>query len=246
MKGVILKIHPASVVIDLTHGIEPQNILQAAFLIKKSFSEFPVGTIHVCVVDPGVGSNRRILGLSWKHHVFIGPDNGCFSGIFSEMLDSRGIIDGCYQIINTELTDSPRSATFHGRDIFAPCAAMLARGNELTELGKPVSDPVIAKGFEGFTDSTGIEGSVVHIDHFGNIITNIESAAVSRKLQTAEINGCCFEKPVGTFSDVPIGSRLIYIGSFGTFELAVRDGSAAECCGAKLGDRVKLFLNSED
>ena len=175
MKGVMLNINPLITIIDITHTISPQNILEAAIAVEASFSYFPHKTIHVVVVDPGVGSGRRPLLVSADYHYFIGPDNGVFSRIYkkSESLDVFHVTAEHYFL-------PQRSATFHGRDVFAPVAAWLAKGIHVERFGDPITDYVtLPLPAPVFLQENTIEGEVVYIDRFGNLITNIHDTMLN-------------------------------------------------------------------
>jgi S-adenosylmethionine hydrolase len=193
MKGVILGICPEARIVDLTHDVIPYQIAQAAFLLEQSWRYFPAGTIHVAVVDPGVGTARRPLLVEAGGHYFIGPDNGVLpeGEAFEILVDS-----------------APASRTFHGRDVFAPAAARLAMGEKRV---KPVSDPVRI---------TLERGTVLHIDRFGNVITNLRPGT---------------EKRVATYAEGPPGELFVIEGSSGYLEIALNRGSAAERLGIGVG-----------
>jgi S-adenosylmethionine hydrolase len=178
MKGVILSINPAAVIVDITHRVEPQGILQAAFLIRSAWRFFPERTIHVIVVDPGVGGSREILAYESNRQVFIAPDNGVLTLLLDETAADKAVC-----VRNSDYFLKPVSRTFHGRDVFAPVAAHLSRGTALTELG-PAQDLkkiLRLKVPKAFIDAAGaIVGSIVSIDRFGNLITNIDSNMLAR------------------------------------------------------------------
>ncbi len=170
MKGVILKINPQAKIIDLTHGIRPHNILEASYIIGTSYSFYPDGTIHIVVVDPGVGSERRPLIMMTDHQYFIGPDNGVFSHIYGrphDILEVRHITSDHY-------FSGSKSPTFQGRDVFAPVAAWLSRGIDYSKFGEPVTDyREIPLHLPAVSAGGVLKGEVIYIDRFGNAITNI-------------------------------------------------------------------------
>ena len=182
MKAVILSMNPNVDLVDITHDIEPQNITSAAFVLSACYRDFPPATIFVCVVDPGVGSDRRAVVVESNEHKFVGPDNGLFSFILSPSVVITAIE-------NDRFFRKPVSSTFHGRDIFAPVAAHLSLGLDMLELGPEITDAVILPNIHPRrTGENTIEGSVVHIDHFGNIVTNITAEMPVRRVQL-EIGG---------------------------------------------------------
>jgi S-adenosylmethionine hydrolase len=211
MKGVILGICPDARIVDLTHEVIPYRIAQAAFHLQQSWPYFPVGSIHVVVVDPGVGTTRRPILMQAGGHYFIGPDNGVFS-MLTHTVVRQIVIDG-----------PPASHTFHGRDIFAPTAARLASGAAPDELGTPVSDPVRLRF---------APGTVLHIDHFGNVITNLQAADFHGSLSC---NSQLIQKRAATYADVPPGELFLIEGSSGYIEIALNQGSAAERLGINVG-----------
>ena len=202
MKGVIFGICPEARIVDLTHGVLPYQIAQAAFHLEQSWRYFPKATIHVVVVDPGVGTARRAILAEAGEHFFIGPDNGVFS-----MLEPTIV----REIIATE---SPASHTFHGRDIFAPTAARLANRAAPGELGTEIIDPVRLK-LE--------EGTVLHVDHFGNVITNLRAFP-----DAINVSARTIRNRVSSYAEAPQGELFLIEGSSGHIEIALNQGSAAE------------------
>ena len=244
MKGVMLNINPLITIIDITHDISPGNILEAAIAVEASFSYFPHKTIHVVVVDPGVGSDRRPLLVSADYHYFIGPDNGVFSRIYkkSESLDVFHVTSDHYFL-------PQRSATFHGRDVFAPVAAWLAKGILVERFGDAITDYVtLPVPAPVFLQENTIEGEVIYIDHFGNLITNIHdtmiddllskkpggSVAVTVKGHEAPVKAC-----YAASTDRNICS---IIDSFNYLELFVNGGNAASEFGIGVGEKVRVSL----
>jgi hypothetical protein len=178
MKGAIAQINPHLTVIDLTHDISPQNIAAAEFCLLDAYRYFPDGTVHVAVVDPGVGSNRRAIAIEFRHGFLVGPDNGIFSGVLSQ---SRAI--AAVELTQTQYWRTPKpSNTFHGRDIFAPVGAHLASGVPLAELGRTIDLATLVQlDLPQLTHtSTGILGGIQYIDRFGNLVTNIPGSNVTR------------------------------------------------------------------
>ena len=232
MKGVILRINPRVIIVDLCHEIAPQNIAQAAFLLKTSFRFFPPETIHVVVVDPGVGGKRRAIILRTGEAYFIAPDNGVLSGVLEESNDYQA-----FSISNPEFWLKPVSSTFHGRDIFAPVAAHLSLGIPLEEFGELASDLVTLSLPRPEVKEDSIVGQVIHIDHFGNLITNIEESLLEGEL-SLEIQGHRIEK-LSPCYEVG-GDLLALVGSTGNLEIALKNGSAAERLRARIGTPVRI------
>ena len=239
IKGVIYKICPGAKIVDLTHNIPPQDIWSANFILSASYNYFPKGTIHLCIVDPGVGSLRKPLLIETRNCFFIGPDNGLFTSI----IENEKIV----RIV--ELTEKKYwlktiSQTFHGRDIFSPVAAYLAKGIPSKSFGKAIKKenlvrlPVnsLIKNKNSYT------GIVQYIDHFGNLITNIPHHNVPKKIR-GKIKNFNFQGLVSSYSEVKTTSanKLFVIrGSSGYLELFVNKGNAAKVTGSKMKDKVKI------
>ena len=243
MKAVIMSRCSSVDFIDITHNVESFNLLSASYILYNSFKWFPKGTVFLVVVDPGVGSKRKALAVRTKRYFFVGPDNGV---LYQSIIDD-GVMD--IRIIeNKELLLRDISYTFHGRDVFAPIASWLACDGKLEAVGPRVAIDDIVKleitGYELENTST-ICAKVVHIDKFGNIAFSVKpDSTIKELLSTAKvfsING--LEGRIGkTFSDVPVGSLVMYINSFGFLEVAVNKGSAAEKLRVNIGDRVCLKI----
>ncbi|RUS96909.1 hypothetical protein DSM107003_23150 [Trichormus variabilis SAG 1403-4b] len=223
MKGVIAQINPDLKLVDLTHQIPPQNVAAARFCLMNAYPYFPVGTVHLAVVDPGVGSQRRAIALQLAQGFLVGPDNGIFSGVIS-----KNAIITAVELTNLNYwrTFQP-SSTFHGRDIFAPVAAHLASGVSLQELGKEINPATLVKLDIGecWENTNGVAGCIQYIDHFGNLVSNIPASYVQGKTWSVNvadltIPGC------ETYSDVQVGEALALVGSHGWVEIAINSGNA--------------------
>ncbi len=226
MKGVILSLAPETRVVDICHTVEPQNVLQGAFLLYNSYRFFK-SAVHVAVVDPEVGSERRAIAVKTKNHVFIAPDNGIVYPSASE--------DGIERVYEIDLSISKLvgelSYTFHGRDVFAPAAALAVRG-DLWKFCNEIEDMKKLELFDYKIESDRIVCRVVFIDRFGNLVTNLKAKDINAK--RFYLKGIEFPL-VKTYSDVKIGEPLALIGSFGTLELSVRNGNASELLGIDKG-----------
>ncbi|MFN8475951.1 MAG: SAM-dependent chlorinase/fluorinase [Anaerolineae bacterium] len=238
MRGVILTLGPSLAIVDVSHAIAPQAVRQAAYVLSTAVPYYPPDTVHVVVVDPGVGSERRAMALRSAVGTFVGPDNG----VIPATLDFLGEW-GDWRAVNLTQRRHWRaadvSATFHGRDIFAPVAAHLALGAPLDDVGEPLPDPVRLPDVKPSLTDSGWAGVVIHVDHFGNLITNIPGSGVVTGTWQAEVAGVTM--PVArTFADVAVGELLAYVGSSGLVEIAVRDGSAAARLEASVEAPVKL------
>jgi S-adenosyl-L-methionine hydrolase (adenosine-forming) len=234
MKGVILSLAPVVTVVDITHELPPQDVAAGAFALAQAASYFPDGTIHVAVVDPGVGGDRRGIILGDGRHLFVGPDNGLLS-----LACPRPTL--AHEITSELFRAEDPAPTFHGRDVFAVAAARLACGH-FPEHAGPAVTPEGSLAVDGLEITpTRVRGQVVHIDRFGNLITNIPGGTVppgahvvvGDHLPTARVLAVS-----RTYSDVGVGHVVAYVGSSGALEIAVRDGSAAERLGVGVGTPV--------
>ncbi len=238
VKGVILGICPDAQIIDITHYVAPGDILAGAFTIMNSFSYFPKGTIHVCIVDPGVGTDRRAVASRCGDYIFVGPDNGILWPSAKE--------GEWYQLINTKYFLKNISHTFHGRDIFAPVAAHLALGVPLEQLGSPLKDPVVLDIPIPQRHKDHLLGMILMKDRFGNLITNIHERDIQllgrEGDMVVEISGMRLIGINRTFGDVSQGSALCYIGSSGYLEIGINRGNAWELLRARPGIEVRVTL----
>lgn len=240
MKGVIAQINPSLKVIDLTHEIPPQNVAAARFCLMNAVPYFPKETVHIAVVDPGVGGNRRGVGIEFSSGFLVGPDNGLFSGILSQNPAISAV-----ELTNFQYWRTPSpSTTFHGRDIFASVGAHLASGVNLEELGTVINPESLVKlPMAECREKEGIlEGCIQYIDRFGNVITNIPGNLVNNKTWNVEIANANIPGKK-TYSDIPIGSLIALIGSHGWVEIAVNNGNAQSKLQLNYGDEIKVLLN---
>jgi len=244
MKGAIAQVNPALVVVDLTHAIPPQAILPARFALQSAFPYFPAGSVHVAVVDPGVGSDRRGIAVAVGQHptqpqgYLVGPDNGLFSGIWETWP-----ILACVELNQPQYWRSPHpSQTFHGRDIFAPVGAHLASGVPLTQVGTPIPVSALVQNRLPplIPTPTGLHGCIQAIDHFGNLVTTIPQTAVIGKSWAVQL-GTEVVPGQATYSDRPVGSVVALIGSHGWVELGINQGNAAHTLHLQIGDPVTLI-----
>lgn len=240
MKGVIATICPEARVIDLTHAISAQNVRQAAFHLDRSIGYFPNETIFVCVVDPGVGTTRRAIGVEAGSYRFIAPDNGLLTPIFERWPDAR-----CHELTNASYQLANPSATFHGRDLFTPAAAHLAAGIPLEDFGPAIDVAECARielwQNKPLDDGKGWQGEIIATDHFGNLITSFDAEMISDSGDWKVKAGNSEPLPiVRTYGEVGQGEPLAYIGSSGMIEIAIRNGNASAKLGAGEGDVVEL------
>lgn len=244
MKGVILGIAPAAVIVDLTHDVPPQDILAGALALEAALPYFPPDTIHVAVVDPGVGSDRRAIAAETETGLFVGPDNG----VFTAALGRRRVLRAM-RLTNPMYFHHPVSATFHGRDVFAPVAAHLAAGVPLEALGEPAGELVRISLPDPVARDQALEIHVLHIDRFGNLVTDLTAEQYARwradrpdanarlRVGNREVNGVR-----RTFADADPGEPVAYIGSGGRLEIAIRNGNAAKDLRVGLGAAILLRM----
>ena len=255
MKGAILSVNPEASIIDVSHSIEAQNILQAAFILGAAYRYFPKQTIHVAVVDPGVGSERRGVILKTPSAFFVGPDNGVLSYVVDDLFPAaaqaptqatRGLKEIVFKagvelvaITDPRFWRHPVSTTFHGRDVFAPVAAGLSLGISLYEFGEKVNSLHVLPIPKPFLDPDGaLIGQVIHIDRFGNLITDIKSNDLPGKDVVIEVSGYCIQG-VGSHYAQKEGIMALS-GSTGYLEISLRDGSACDFLGTTAGDEVRV------
>lgn len=235
MKGVLLREAPGLAIIDVSHGIPAQDTAAGAFVLAQSFGWFPEGSVHVCVVDPGVGSARAALVAEARGHTFVAPDNGVLTAVLET--------DPAAQVRRVDLARlglSPKSRTFHGRDVFAPLSAWLASGRrsfaELGELCVPERCPFA----QPVHDARGASGQVLFVDHFGNLISNLPSSALaSHASLSVEVGGRVL-RVVGTYSEAEPGECVALVSSFDTLEIAERNGNAARALGLERGAPIRV------
>lgn len=237
MKATIAQVNPGLNPIDLTHQIPHQNIAAARFCLMNAYTYFPIGTVHVAVVDPGVGSKRRAIAVAFDQGYLVGPDNGLFSGVLGQSSATFAV-----ELTNSQYwrTFAP-STTFHGRDIFAPVGAHLANGVAIAELGKQIDVNTLVQLDIGQVRITpeAIYGCIQYIDSFGNLITNIPGSYVQRSWN-AIANG--LNIPSGrTYSDVIAGSAVSLVGSHGYIEIAIASGNASKQLQLALGAEIQVI-----
>ena len=230
MKGVILSINPNAVIVDVSHSIMTGGIAQASEMIRETYPFFPEGTVHVTVVDPGVGSGRRLLGVEAEGHFFVGPDNGVFWPIIKDSGKATVI-----QLTEKRYFLPHVTSTFHGREVFAPIAAHLSLGEDLNKMGEQIFDPVEINPPSPYIANEILHGEITRIDNFGNIITNIRKQGLEDFLENSApviaIGDIKIRKLDNTYLDVEEGTPLALINSSGVLEIAVNLGRASEYAG---------------
>lgn len=244
VKGVILTINPSATIVDITHQIPPQDIESGAFTLMTCYRDFPAGTVHVAVVDPGVGSARRGIVLSTGSQYFVGPDNGLFSYILDCERSHK-----TFHITEEKYFRQPASTTFHGRDVFAPVAAALSQGVKPNKFGPRITDEVRLRSLSPVKRNAKLEGRIIHIDRFGNCVTNFTRADLpdAKRLLVKRRVVEAFRQFYGdeerSKNKSKAESELFAIwGSAGFLELSVNRGSAAALLKAKRGDPVIASL----
>jgi S-adenosylmethionine hydrolase len=239
MKGVVLQINPRATLVDICHAVPAYDVLQGAITLAQAYRYFPAGTVHVVVVDPGVGTARRPIVADAGQHRFVAPDNGVLSFVYE-----RESSVAVREITNDELFLHPVSSTFHGRDIFAPVAAHLSRGIDAESVGPVISDHVrldIPKPLR--LGQSLLQGSVLKIDRFGNIVTNLTPEDITpdaRNVFRVRIASTEIPKLRHTYSGANHGELFAIFGSMGFLEIAVNQGSAAELLRVRVGDPVEV------
>jgi len=236
MKGVIASIAPDAKTVDITHLIPPQDLREAAYVLKSTVPYFPHGAVHLVVVDPGVGSERRAIAVRTEDAFFVAPDNGVLGYVLEQAEEFEAI-----HLNNPRYWLDEVSHTFHGRDIFAPVAAHLANGVPLRDLGDPITDIVMLRWPRPKGSVSGcIEGEVVHVDRFGNLVSNIPSKMVERGSWVVKAGKAKIARIESSYSAVQRGEPVALIGSHGFVEVAIREGSAAKMLNLVAGGRIAV------
>lgn len=238
MKAAILGIAPASTLVDLTHAVPAQDVRAGAFLLWTAVEAFPRGSLHLAVVDPGVGSSRRAVAVrSRRGDVLVGPDNG----LLLPALEQLGGLDAAVELTEMAYWGPLRSRTFHGRDLFAPVVGHLAAGVPLEKVGRPVEQLEAPFRLPPPMEEDGqVVGEVLHVDTYGNLITNLPGAQLPARFRV-RIGLIVVEgAPHPHYQAVPPGELLALVGSAGLLEISAREGSAASVLGAERGERVHI------
>ncbi len=246
MKGAIHSLAPDAPIFDLTHEIPPFDRIRAALVLRAIAPHFPPGTVHVAIVDPGVGGARDPIVIRAMRQLFVGPDNG----IFTFLLDGR---HEAWTILPARLPGRSIHPTFHGRDLFAPAAGLLAKGWPPGRIGRPKRSPVLLdlpgvrmeRRGRGARTALCLQGAVLHVDHFGNLITNVPEDLLpgsAREGIEIHLGRTTIRGLARTYSDVPIGGALALVGSSGFLEISVREGSAVRRLRARAGAKVAVSL----
>jgi S-adenosylmethionine hydrolase len=241
MKGALLSVNPAARLVDLSHAIPPQDLRYASFFLRNTLPYYPAGTLHVVVVDPGVGTERAILFVEVGEQRLLTPDNGCWTSLCDLLGQPRRVV----RLAEPRYWRPQVSATFHGRDIFAPTAGHLSLGLDPALLGPPASEWVRLDLPAPILGEHQLSGEVLFIDSFGNLVTNLPGDALERwasRPLRIEIGGVEISHLVRTYGEVEPGSLVALISSAGTLEVAVSHGSAAKRLGVTVGAPVLVAL----
>ncbi len=255
MKGVILSINPEAKIVDISHSVAPQNVLQAAFILSVAYRYFPGQTVHMAIVDPGVGSERQGIILKTPSTLFVAPDNGILSYVINELSSTGGSSIQHFQNLErvtfkqgleaVAITDPrfwrhPVSPTFHGRDIFAPVAAGLSLGISPYEFGEKITSLHVFPTPKPFLDLQGnLIGHILYVDHFGNLTTDVKSNDLPGKDVTIEVTGR-YIQGISTYYAQGEGLMAI-LGSSGYLEISLRDGSAWDFLGVEVGGEIRVL-----
>lgn len=237
MKAVILGIIPEARLIDVSNDIPPQDIMAGAWVLRNAAFLFPKGTVHLAVVDPGVGTARRPLVVEIDGQYFVGPDNGLFSLLAEKEYRA-------FEITNTDYLRTDPSNTFHGRDIFAPTAAHLLSGVPIEAFGKQIPELISYRWAAPINDQEGIQGMVLHIDHYGNLISNIPAEYIQEVEDRGRfkiyVGSAIMNSLSRTFADVPDGEPAAIIGSSGMLEVIINKGNASEMLSVQKGASISV------
>ncbi|HET6528055.1 MAG TPA: SAM-dependent chlorinase/fluorinase [Balneolaceae bacterium] len=240
MKAVMLGIAPDARLVDISHEIPSQDIMAGSWILQNSAMLFPDQTVHTVVVDPGVGTDRKPIALKVDNQFFVGPDNGIFSLLVKDQ-NFKAV-----RLTNKKYWRKNPSTTFHGRDIFAPVAAHLSRGVKLEELGDSLDELITYRWTVPIADKDGLEGMVIHIDKFGNLVTNLSSDLIEEfidgKRVKIYVGTFILDEVATTFASVTEGEPVAYIGSSGMLEIGINKGDAGEMLNVQKGARVSLIL----
>lgn len=236
VKGTVLRLAPGTTLVDISHGVPPGDVETASFLLAAAAPSFPENTVHLAVVDPGVGSERRILAVRKERAWFVAPDNGLLTPV----------LDGALSIRSVERSGlflpSP-GQTFHGRDRFAPAAAFLLRGEPFEALGPEISDPRRLPFSEPQRGPGGLAGRIVHIDQYGNLITNIPTVWLPPGSCRVEVSGRTVTHRASHYAEIPAGEAAAIPGSLGTVEISLNGEDLARRWGVPRGARVDVTWN---
>jgi hypothetical protein len=238
MKAAILRVAPTATLVDLTHAVPAQDIREGAFLLWTAMEVFPAGSLHLAIVDPGVGSGRRAVAVrSRRGDILVGPDNG----LLLPALEHLGGMAAAVELVDPAYWGPARSRTFHGRDVFAPVVGHLASGVPLERVGRPVARLEAPFRFPAPGEEDGLPvGEVLHVDAYGNLITNLPSAVLPARFRVRIGLTVVEGAPHCNYQEVAPGELLALVGSSDLLEISARDGNAASTLGVDRGERVRI------
>lgn len=240
LKGVLWSICPAAHIADISHEISPQNILEGAFALWRAYAFFPGGTVHLAVVDPGVGTSRRPMAARLGTHIFVGPDNGLFTPMYEDA-EMKGWTMELVHLTNTKYFLPDVSRTFHGRDIFAPVAAHLANGESLRNLGPAITDPVRLTMPKPVKTANGCRAHITVVDGFGNCTTDLPADTLTeRDSVTFHFCGRDIHGLVASYGHKQPGELIALVDSENFIEIAIVNGNAAKVLGVQVGDVIEM------
>ena len=243
MKAVMLDIAPDVRFVDISHEVPDQDIMAGSWVLQNSAPLFPPNSVHLVVIDPGVGTDRNPIALKVDDQYYVGPDNGIFS-LLTEDKDFEAV-----RLTNSDYWRDKPSNTFHGRDIFAPVAAHLSNGVDISELGEPLNELKTYRWASPIADKDGLQGWIIHIDKFGNLITNLPQTliddVIGERPVKIYVGNMILDQLVPTFGSVPEGEPAAYIGSSGMLEIGINKGDAAEMMSVKKGAQISLVLQRD-
>jgi hypothetical protein len=240
MKGVILAGAPDAQILDITHEVTPGDVIEGAWLLAAAWRDLPQGTVVVAVVDPGVGSERRPIGIRIRGRLAVGPDNGLLELVARDPGDARDA--EAVELTVRALWRHPVSPVFHGRDIFAPIAAVLARGTALREVGDIIDAIVPLPIARPGRTADGVIGHVIHVDRFGNVITDVPKEMLPRGPITVAAGSAMVTKQVSYYGQAAEGEVAMLVNSAGHLEIAMHGARAADHIGVRRGDAVEVRL----
>ena len=238
VKGVLLSLAGEVSLIDISHDVQPGDVEAASFLLEAAIPSFPAGTVHLAVVDPGVGSQRRLLVVSYESQLVVSPDNG----LVTPLLDDSRV----WSVEREDLYLPAPGATFHGRDRFAPIAAFLLKGGDPAKLGPRISDPAVVPFVAATRESSSLVGSVRHIDSYGNVVTNIPSDWLEGNLDRVVVGKLVVKRYARYYAEIAVGESAVVPGSLGTLEISKRDGDLATDGAVERGMSVRVLMAQRD
>ncbi|UCD16308.1 MAG: SAM-dependent chlorinase/fluorinase [Candidatus Zixiibacteriota bacterium] len=236
VKGVITALNHRAHIIDISHTVPPFAVTAGRYLLETAYRSFPPGTVHVAVVDPGVGTARDAVVIETDDYFFVGPDNGLFSFL------AKGDISGVTAITRRKYLAREITPTFHGRDIFAPVAGFLTLGIAPAEFGPPRKSLVDLPSARTRMKNGDFIGGVIYIDHFGNLVTSLQGELLPAADLLVFVNDIQVGRLRKTFGSVPVGRPVCYVNSFGYVEIAVREGSAARHFGVDYDSKAQILI----